>query len=790
MLLNIATVAVCVIITMAFRRLDRTNSRIIKLRRFTDRTFSDFKKMSDEEKCKFNDATIEMDLMLKKASGLAGGIRTSIDELEKKLTNLNTEKAGLKKVEENLQIVSNAALDVNRQIKYIDSAKASFGDIIKKIQGLSDSISRIEKDNVEMVNSFNERIKQKNREIGDEINNHLLRMRETIAAREEKLLDESNVRIALAGQNFAETVSAMEHNVTATGDAILENVKSRVESITRNIGALETRVESSEKRLLVDLAGKITTLESRVSGFAEMLKQEKDEIFQETRSDVTWLTDQTNALKNTLANMESTVFADIRKSTDALKTEIGASVQSFRETRNNLVTETENELHRLYDSIDEIKGRIEESRQSLFDKADREAERMMLKLKALETTIDTSRENMTNTFDEQLARMREAMSDLSLHSIAKKDEIIKAVRREAEEIRSFIDSFNEKYHDFERKITSVTDANMQRLQAMKDDLVSYEQTNRIWEKTEDLRRDVENAVGGFQSTLESCHKGAAELREFMQNADEFREISRTVEKELKLYQNKKDKMETITAEIHAVIDLAEEVKSRADALREGGMKIDVMSGKIESLQQSYSALDNRIAELSEHESLITNALHSLEKMNVITNSIDARLGTYQAAVDKTEKKVNKMTEYLASIEKNTLILKSKENEIRGVQDKFMEIESLSDHLEERTKQLIAMLQKIEKMHDQIDETDTRLKDMYDQTDRKMRQFSDFIQSMGSNGPITKQMKKDIQLDRNINDSVIKTVRELSTKGWSADEISGKLMIDENTVRLIINTATM
>jgi len=276
----------------------------------------------------------------------------------------------------------------------------------------------------------------------------------------------------------------------------------------------------------------------------------------------------------------------------------------------------------------------------------------------------------------------------------------------------------------------------------------------------------------------------------MSGLDEFKEVKKHLEKELKLYQAKKDNMETITAEIHAVIDIAEEVKIKADSLKENSSKIDTINSRIEALQQSYSNLDSRISELNENEDLINKSLMSLEKMDIIASSLDKRLGSFQNVADKTERKVEKLKEYLGGIEQNTLILKSKEKEIKDVHDKFNELESLTEHVEARMNQILAMMNKVEKMHDAIDQTDNRLKEMYDKTDKKMKQFSDFIQSMGSSGVISKQMKKDSSVDKNINENVIRTVRELSSKGWDSTDISSKLMIDENTIRLIINTAEM
>jgi len=52
------------------------------------------------------------------------------------------------------------------------------------------------------------------------------------------------------------------------------------------------------------------------------------------------------------------------------------------------------------------------------------------------------------------------------------------------------------------------------------------------------------------------------------------------------------------------------------------------------------------------------------------------------------------------------------------------------------------------------------------------------------------MKGDLPQVKNLNEGVIKTVRELSSRGWNSTDIAKKLMIDENSVRLIINTASV
>jgi len=80
--------------------------------------------------------------------------------------------------------------------------------------------------------------------------------------------------------------------------------------------------------------------------------------------------------------------------------------------------------------------------------------------------------------------------------------------------------------------------------------------------------------------------------------------------------------------------------------------------------------------------------------------------------------------------------------------------------------------------------------MFDETDRKMKQFADFLQAVDNNSPIARQIKGDVNLGKNVNDGTIKVVRELSGKGWSSNEIAKKLMMDENSVRFIVNTTSL
>ena len=232
------------------------------------------------------------------------------------------------------------------------------------------------------------------------------------------------------------------------------------------------------------------------------------------------------------------------------------------------------------------------------------------------------------------------------------------------------------------------------------------------------------------------------------------------------------------------------VTKRAETLDEKIGRIDHVNSRIDALGEAYAGLEARITDLHQYEDIIAKNLESISKSDVIIKGIDNRISSFQTALDRSDKRVQKLTQYLQSIEENTLVLKSREQEIRDVKDKFNELDGLSEHIERRIEQIHAMFQKIETMRGEIDSTDIRLKEMFTQTDHKMKQFADFLQAVESSNPIVRQLKGDMPLGKNLNEGAIKAVRELSGKGWSSSEIAKKLLIDENAVRLIINTTSL
>ncbi len=684
MILNIVTFVVCFAMLILFRRLDKANLRMTKLRRYSNKMFDDFRKLAETEKRKFNDATIEMDILIKKSNALTTNLSGALQEIETRLEGLNVEKGNLKKVEEDLKVISGAARDVNKQIEFIAMARDDFSNTINKVNTLQENMTDLRSESGSIISSFNNQVRERSRELLEEIT-----------------------------------------------DMINQNHSSFIE-------------------------------------------KEK----------------QVYNLKDTIADLENTVFSDIKAKSDEMK-------ESMKET------------------IVEFGG----LREGLFDKMDEEIERVHEKLKTVEGSVDESKTNLIKTFEHEVSRIRTELDNLSLHAIAKKDEIVQATRKEAEEIRKRVDDFQDKVTEHENRLISTAESKIshldseyqtidlkftslsekiksdfstmeERLNDIKEEIFRYEEHNSIFTRTDELVDNVDTAIERLQKIFDTTQEEYRDISAFLDQIDDLKEVKKSVNAEIMAYHARKEKLEDIERNIHGLMEAGDLAITRSDQLQENLSKVDFVNNRMDALSESYTELESRIEELREYEELISQNLASANKSEAIVKNLDGKLKNYQKILDRSDKRIDKISHNLQEVEEKTIILKTRKAEISELKEKFDEVDGLSEVMEKRVEQIYAMFKKVEDLRLQIDETDNRLQVMYSRTDEKMREFSDFIQAVDAGNPILKQVNQDISFDKNINENVIRTVRELSDRGWGPDEIAKKMLIDENSIRFIINTTSL
>ncbi len=713
MIINIITCVVCLAMLILFRKLDRTNIKMAKLRRYSSRLFDEFRTLAETENRRFNDATIEMDIMIKKSNALAKIINSSVKDIEAKLQGLDIEKSNLKKVEDDIRVISQSARDVNKQIEFIAGAREGFNEMSLNMNYLKDSIKGLKGESAEILQNFSARLKERSRELTAEFTDQMTKLRDSIENKEDILVNNSRQKLIDLTETYERALSDMDQRVTDTGEILLQNFKVRIDGIAKSVEGASN------------------------------------------------LQNQIEVLKINLNDLEGKVFSDIKERSSVVENEI------------------QNSINALYNKVNTVEANMNDSKSKLI-----------------------------KSFESEVEKVRSELDNLSIHAITKRDEIVQASRREAEEVKKVINNFEERFMEFETRIINTADvknneirkngeqlkddftAMEQRLVEIKSEILNYEDQNKIFTKTETLMRDVDSAVEKLNRMLLESQKEAQYLEKFFTDMDNVKELSKDFDREIRAYQNKKEKLADIESEIRTLQEMSDNAMEKTAGFHDQFGKIDAVSSRIDALVESYASLESRIRELHEYEDVITQNLDSVNKADILIQSVEGKINAFQKVVDRSEKRVDKINQNIRGVEENLLILKTRESDIKEIKDKFNELDGLSEIMEVRVKQIQAMFTKVEKLRDEISSTDNHLQELFTETDKKMRQFADFIQAVDNNNPILKQVKGGQSTPKNVNDSVIRTVRDLSNKGWTSDEISRKLMMDENSVRLIINTSSL
>ncbi len=811
MILNIVTFISCLLLLILFRRIDKSNAKMTKLRRYAKKSFDDFRKLADDESRKFRDATIEMDILIKKSDSLTTNLSHTLSELEKRIETIESEKDNLGKVEEDIKVVTHAAREVNHQIEFIAGAKDDFKHLTKKIQKMQEDIETVRGNAGNLIQTFENRLRDRSRELSEELQSTMDHFQNQVSEREDQIMQDSLDRFDEFQKRYSRSVESMEENLQKTSSSILQQVEGRVEQIQKTLDeaaglqyqldTIRETVSDLDNRAFSDIKEKSDELNQNVKDSVHYFNKLRSSINESVNQDI-------GELRAEMENLSSELFSALKDRSSSIKEDIQNSVTEFHEEKASMMESTRSEIDSMND-----------------------------KIRAVEENISTSKQKLIRTFEQEVERIRSEFDNLSIHAISKKDEIVQATRREAEEIQKSIENFEERYQNIENRLVNTAEEKMDhldsefqsielrisslserlsrkeeeteekasttleksrsefslmedRLKEIRDSIMEYEKQNRIFSRSDDMIQQVEQSIQYLGGILQESKEEARALEKYFTDIEDFRELRKVMDKEIRAYQARKDNLLDVESEIRGLLEISDIAQQRADHIQQNISKIDSVNTRIEALSESYDNLDARIAELSEYEEVISKNLESVNRSEIVSHSIEGKLSSFQKAVDRTEKRVDKLNQSLRQVEESTLVLKSRERDIQEVQDRFNEIEGLLEHLEERYKQINAMFQKVESLKYELNTTDDRLQEMFQETDLKMKQFADFIRAVDKNSPITKEVKGDLALDKNITDGMIKTIRELSNKGWEAPQIAAKLMVDENSVRLIINTTSM
>jgi len=397
MILNIITCVVCLAMLILFRKLDRTNMKMAKLRRYSSRLFDEFKKLAETENRRFNDATIEMDILLKKSNALAKNINSAVNEIEAKLQGLDIEKTNLKKVEDDIRVISQSARDVNKQIEFIAGAKDSFAEISQNMSYTKETLKTLKGESAEILQNFNNRLKEKSRELSTEFSEQINKLRDSVENKEDMLVNSSRQKLADLTESFERALSDMDQRVTDTGEILLQNFKVKIDGVAKSVeGAsnLQTQIEML-KINLADLEGKVfTEIKERSSG----------------------------------------VESEIQQSIDVLYSKLKEFESEFDDTKGTLLDRFQNDLDKLGNKLTAVESNVNESKAKLIKTFEIEADKVRTELDNLNIHAISKRDEIVHASRREAEEVRKEIENFESRFLEFETRIIDTAESKAEEL--------------------------------------------------------------------------------------------------------------------------------------------------------------------------------------------------------------------------------------------------------------------------------------------------------------------------------------------------------------------
>lgn len=547
--------------------------------------------------------------------------------------------------------------------------------------------------------------------------------------------------------------------------------------------------------------------ESLITEFSDKLRNRSRELTDEFAQTVAKHSSDLEHISEIVGDLENTVFEDIQTKTKELKETVKSSADEIVSLKDAMLGDVKREAAEIYNKIHEAEEDIVRSKEVILEDFHTELSNARSDIEKFTNAFDSTKSKIIEGFKDEVNLAKKEIDNINIVTIEKKEEIVQSARKQADELRKKMDGFDnsinikisqmrDDYQNAEDRLDAMNEkikkdfmSMEDRLAQIKEEIINYEQQNRVFERSDSRMEEVANSIDELGSQLSEAKKISEDITAFMHNADEFRDLRKNIDRELRDYQARKENIDSVAANIRNLMDTGDIAFNRMDEISSKMQTIDYVNNRLNALADSYSDLDEKINELKSYNNIIDKNLTAAEKTESIIREMDGKVQSFKSVVERSDKKAERLVENLKNIEEKTAVLNTKKRELEDLQEKFDYVDTLGNVMQQKVEQITAMYNKVEGIQHEIDRTGEHLQQMFTRTDEKMREFSSFIQTVEPENLISKQIKKKASAP-NINEALIKTVRDLHAKGWEEEDIANKMDIDENSVRLIVNTSSL
>lgn len=370
-------------------------------------------------------------------------------------------------------------------------------------------------------------------------------------------------------------------------------------------------------------------------------------------------------------NIESRIQTQIQAVTD-LQERIFSAEKNLEVTVPDMIREIKNDLMR---DMQEQAQKLETLKLSLSGVDDS----MRKKLQAFREELEQQRSLLFHEIATEAERIRDQISNLDLDALAKKDEIIKSARSEAQKIQKNIEEFNDQYNRARETLFQESARRESELSLKLDEI-------------EDLNKSINAHLATSRS------RGLEEMQDHLQKAlgeikTASRELFSDIEEEIMRESGMlREKLSSVQAEVTQIVQQTEERCENLEA------KVSDISQSTEKEFSNYlkelkkaaeKGLNDYREELGEHERQFTQSLTNLDKgLRERIADADRHFESAQNRLDEIVKDARN------ALHKNTMeIEKSRAETLRDVDMELSDVvQKFRTRIEEKENEFTAKIE--------------------------------------------------------------------------------------------------
>lgn len=523
-----------------------------------------------------------------------------------------------------------------------------------------------------------------------------------------------------------ESLEALKTNVQQDAQDALKNTDAFVEGeLSRFTLESQNRIKAAEAELtarLGELDKSVGGEEARIAGTREATEAA--------------CAAYTEGFSKSVAEADAKVRADFAAFQAATK-ELSESLKGdYEKERDGYMKESQAQRDRISKELSSLADRTAELRQDLSSRINQALEGFSRGYESLLADIAKKQRETEAQAEAKLRDFHDAAQDLSLSIEAAKAQALGKVETDAARLSQLLSDI-----DKEQK--------------------SYIAETKVFDRTDELKASLTEAIGQMKSDLASLDGRKAELAEIENQLGRVKRLEDEVNQKVARFLAEKKRIDALEddfgklAQVSDSVDKKiEEVTGQSDALTEA-------EARIRKLLELSNEAESKFDRLEKKGEVLDSTAEAVDKNFQAVQGIEKILAAYGA-------EIKRFPEQVAEIKRSFGLLQADKGKVDEAAAKLGELDGIIADTEKR-------IGETQKAREWLARAETRFEELNRQAQEQLKLLSTILK------------EEDVgKKDRGAPPSTVQeTVRKLARQGWKTEEIARAVKISRGEVELIL-----